>query len=32
MNGITIMLISIAVLLLAYIFYGRWIAKKWGID
>ena len=32
MNGITIMLISIAVLLLAYIFYGRWIAEKWGID
>ena len=32
MNGITIMLISIAVLLLAYIFYGRWIAQKWGID
>lgn len=32
MNGITIMLISLAVLLLAYILYGRWIAKKWGID
>ena len=32
MNGITIMLISIAVLLAAYVFYGRWLAKKWGID
>ncbi len=32
MNGITIMLIAIAVLLLAYILYGRWIAKKWGVD
>ena len=32
MNGITLMLISIAVLLLAYILYGRWIAKKWGVD
>ncbi len=32
MNGITIMLISLAVLLFAYIFYGRWIAKKWGVD
>lgn len=32
MNGITIMLISLAVLLLAYILYGRWIAKKWGVD
>lgn len=32
MNGITIMIIAIAVLLLAYILYGRWIAKKWGVD
>lgn len=32
MNGITMMLLSLAVLLLAYIFYGRWIAKKWGVD
>ncbi|MBE6802494.1 MAG: carbon starvation protein A [Ruminococcaceae bacterium] len=32
MNGITIMIISLAVLLLAYILYGRWIAKKWGVD
>ena len=32
MNGITIMIISLAVLLLAYIVYGRWIARKWGID
>lgn len=32
MSGLAIMFISIAVLLLAYILYGRWIAKKWGID
>ena len=32
MNGITIMIISLAVLLLAYILYGRLIAKKWGVD
>ncbi len=32
MNGITIMIISLAVLLLAYVLYGRWIAKKWGVD
>lgn len=32
MNGVTIMIISLAVLLLAYLLYGRWIAKKWGID
>lgn len=28
MNGITIMIISLAVLLLSYILYGRWIAKN----
>ena len=32
MNGITMMLISAAVLGLAYLFYGRWLANKWGID
>ncbi len=32
MNGVTIMIISLAVLLIAYLLYGRWIAKKWGID
>lgn len=32
MNGITIMIISLAVLILAYILYGRWIANKWGVD
>lgn len=32
MNGITIMIIAIVVLLGAYVLYGRWIAKKWGVD
>lgn len=32
MNGVTIMIISISVLLLAYVLYGKWIAKKWGVD
>ncbi len=32
MSGIGIMLIALAVLLAAYVLYGRWIAKKWGID
>ncbi len=32
MNGIVIMFISITVLFLAYLLYGRWIAKKWGVD
>lgn len=32
MNGITIVIIAMIVLAAAYIFYGRWIANKWGID
>ena len=32
MNGVTILLISLAVLVAAYLLYGRWLAKKWGID
>ena len=32
MNGITILLLSLVVLVAAYLLYGRWLAKKWGID
>lgn len=32
MNGLTIMLISIVVLVAAYLLYGRWLANTWGID
>lgn len=32
MNGITIMLIAIAVLGGGYLLYGRWLAKSWGVD
>jgi carbon starvation protein len=32
MNGLVILLISAAALFLAYVFYGRWLAKKWGVD
>jgi carbon starvation protein len=32
MNGLVILLISAAVLFLAYLVYGRWLAKKWGVD
>jgi carbon starvation protein len=32
MNGLVIVLIGIVVLAAGYIFYGRWLAKKWGID
>ena len=32
MNGLTILLISLAVLIAAYLLYGRWLAKIWGVD
>ncbi len=32
MNGLVIILIGIVVLAAGYIFYGRWLARKWGID
>ena len=32
MNGNVIMVISIVVLVGAYLLYGRYLAKKWGID
>lgn len=32
MNSLVIILIAIVVLGAGYLFYGRWLAKKWGID
>lgn len=32
MNAALFLIIGIVVLLLGYIFYGGWLAKKWGID
>lgn len=32
MNSLVIVLIGIVALGAGYIFYGRWLAKKWGID
>ena len=32
MNGITIMIIALVVLGGAYLIYGRWLAKTWGVD
>ena len=32
MNGLVIILIGIVALGAGYILYGRWLAKKWGID
>ena len=32
MNGIVIVLIAAAVLVVGYLLYGRWLARTWGID
>ena len=32
MNAAVLLIISIAILLIGYIFYGRWLSKKWGVD
>ncbi len=32
MSAIIILLIAMACLVLGYIFYGSWLAKKWGLD
>ena len=32
MNAVVILLIGIAVLIVGYLTYGRWLAKEWGID
>ncbi|MEE1196099.1 MAG: carbon starvation protein A [Lachnospiraceae bacterium] len=32
MNAVVILFIGIAVLIIAYLTYGRWLAKQWGID
>lgn len=31
MNGLVLLILSIAVLLCGYIFYGRYLCKKWGV-
>ena len=32
MNGLTLVGIAVVVLVLAYLLYGRWLVKTWGID
>ena len=32
MNTLVIVLIAAVCLIAAYALYGRWLAKKWGID
>ena len=31
MNGLVLLIISVAVLAVGYIFYGRWLCKQWGV-
>ncbi len=32
MSGTVLLLIAVVVLVCGYLFYGRWLAKKWGVD
>ena len=32
MNAALVLIISIAVLLCGYIFYGKWLSEQWGVD
>ena len=32
MSGIVILLVSVVALVIGYVTYGSWLAKKWGID
>lgn len=32
MDGLTLLLVATAVFFIAYVTYGSWLAKQWGID
>lgn len=32
MSSVVLLLVSIVILVIAYLTYGRWLAKKWGVD
>ena len=32
MNGVLVLIAGIAILIIAYLTYGKWLAKQWGID
>lgn len=32
MNGVVVLVVGIAILVVAYLTYGKWLAKQWGID
>ena len=31
MNGLVLLIVSVVILLLGYVFYGRWLCKQWGV-
>lgn len=31
MNGLVLLIVCVAILLLGYVFYGRWLCKQWGV-
>ena len=31
MNGLVLLIISVAVLAAGYLLYGRWLCKQWGV-
>ncbi len=32
MNAVVILLVGVAVLVLGYLFYGKWLAEQWGVE
>ena len=32
MNALVLLVIGLAVLIVGYLTYGRWLAKTWGVD
>ena len=32
MNSAVMLLLGVAALACGYLFYGRWLAKEWGVD
>ena len=31
MNGLVLLIVCVVILLLGYVFYGRWLCKQWGV-
>jgi carbon starvation protein len=32
MNAVVILLVGVVILVLGYVFYGKWLAEQWGVD